>query len=296
MDSTAVVVDQEVEGAGGARLHVRARGLDGPGVPVLLVHGLASNARLWDGVAGHLAASGHPVAAVDQRGHGLSAKPDEGYDFATLCADLLAVAAAFGWQAGSDRRPVVAGQSWGANVAVELAARHPAAARALVLVDGGTIELSGRFADWPTCEAALAPPVLDHLHADRLRRLVAANHPDWPEEGIDATMANFDVRPDGTVAPRLPRALHMRILRGLWDQRPSQLFPDVAVPVAIVSAYEASVPDARWMAAKKDEVARAATLLRRSSTTWMEGDHDLHAQHPAEVARVVRETAGLPWP
>ena len=36
----------------------------------LLTHGLASNARLWDGVAHRLAAAGHRVVTVDQRGHG----------------------------------------------------------------------------------------------------------------------------------------------------------------------------------------------------------------------------------
>ena len=38
----------------------------------VLTHGLASNARLWDGVARRLAAAGHRVVTVDQRGHGAS--------------------------------------------------------------------------------------------------------------------------------------------------------------------------------------------------------------------------------
>ena len=42
-------------------------------VPALLVHGLASNARVWDGVAALLAAAGREVLAVDLRGHGASA-------------------------------------------------------------------------------------------------------------------------------------------------------------------------------------------------------------------------------
>lgn len=152
----SVLIHRPAAGAGGCGGGAK----DGrAGRPVLAVHGLASNARLWDGVASALVADGHPVAAVDQRGHGLSDKPANGYDFATLTSDLVAVADHLGWVGA--RRPVVAGQSWGANVAVELAARHPDRVAALVLVDGGTIELSGRFADWPTCEAALTPPPLD---------------------------------------------------------------------------------------------------------------------------------------
>ena len=48
----------------------------------VLTHGLASNARLWDGVARRLAEAGHRVVTVDQRGHGQSSKPDDGYDVA----------------------------------------------------------------------------------------------------------------------------------------------------------------------------------------------------------------------
>jgi pimeloyl-ACP methyl ester carboxylesterase len=285
------VVDQMVGGAGGVGLHVRTRALDAPGVPALLVHGLASNARLWDGVASALAALGHPVAAVDQRGHGLSAKPDAGYDFATLTEDLLAVLGALGWQPGSDRRPVVAGQSWGGNVVLELAARHPDSTRALVLVDGGTIELADRFADWPTCQAALAPPALAGMTVERLRTMIEATHPDWPAAGVDGTVANFEVLPDGRLAPWLSRSRHMTILRHLWDHHPSDRYSSVPVPVVLVPAESESVPDARWMAAKREEVARAEALLPLSLTRWLRGDHDLHAQHPVQVAELVHAAA-----
>ncbi|MGI8815490.1 MAG: hypothetical protein ACR2G2_09505, partial [Pseudonocardia sp.] len=46
------------------------------GVPVLPVHGLSSNARLWDAVALPMASPDNPtgpVLAVDLRGHGTSA-------------------------------------------------------------------------------------------------------------------------------------------------------------------------------------------------------------------------------
>ncbi|HLI23924.1 MAG TPA: alpha/beta fold hydrolase [Acidimicrobiales bacterium] len=285
------IADIFVEGTGGVRLHLRGRALDAAGIPVLLVHGLASNAALWDGVAAHLAALGHPVAAVDQRGHGRSAKPDTGYDFATVTSDLVAVASALGWQPASDRRPVVAGQSWGGNVALELAARHPQAARALVLVDGGTIELVDQFADWPTCRAALTPPNFNGTTVGRLRRMLRAAHPDWPPEGIEGTLANFEVLPDGRVSPWLDRRHHMEIVRHMWDHRPSERYPRIGVPVMLIPAEADSVPSARWMGSKRDQVARAEKALPVSLTRWIRGDHDLHAQHPAEVADLVHAAA-----
>ena len=74
----------------GVSLHVR-QWPEGDQTPFLLVHGLASNCCTWEGVATRLHELGHPVAAVDQRGHGQSDKPDTGYEFPTLCRDLVRV-------------------------------------------------------------------------------------------------------------------------------------------------------------------------------------------------------------
>src|SRR5690349_24023266 len=103
--------DVMVRVAGGVRLHVRRWPGESGRVPFLLVHGLSSNARLWDGVAARLAAAGHPAYAVDLRSHGLSERPAGGYDTPTAADDVAAVARSLGLPPA-----VVAGQSWGGNV------------------------------------------------------------------------------------------------------------------------------------------------------------------------------------
>jgi pimeloyl-ACP methyl ester carboxylesterase len=271
--------------APGVELHVLTDNDAGSQPPVLLVHGLASNARMWDGVAADLSGADHPVAAVDLRGHGRSDKPGDGYDFGTVTDDLLSLIGALGWSA-----PWVAGQSWGANVVLELAARYPEATAGLVLVDGGTIELVNRFADWPTAEAALAPPHLEGTDARAIERMLRGGHPDWPESGITGSMANFEILTDGTVRPWLSRDRHMAIVRHLWDHRPSTRYRLVHVPVVLVPAEDPS--NQRWMAGKRDDVARAAKELERSVTRWIPGDHDLHAEHPMEVARLIHDATG----
>ena len=134
-------------------------------VSFLLVHGLASNARMWDGVACELSDRGHVAVTVDLRGHGRSSKPDGPYDMATVADDLAAVIRSLGLE-----RPVVAGQSWGGNVVLELGWRHPAAVRGIICVDGGIIELADWFPSWEACVAALTPPRLDHLTPAELGR------------------------------------------------------------------------------------------------------------------------------
>jgi len=270
------VTDERVDVAPGVALRVLVTPGRPEQVPFVLVHGLASNARMWDGVASALAGFGHASAAVDQRGHGRSDKPDSGYDFATVTDDLARLIDRMGLD-----RPVVAGQSWGGNVVLELAWRFPRLTRGIVCVDGGTIELVNRFPEWEACRTALAPPRLAGMAAVELEKWVRGNHPDWPETGVADTMANFEVRADGTVAPWLTFERHLEILRSLWEHRPSSRYPDIAVPVLLVPADGG--PSA-WTQDKRAGVAAAEAAIPCVRTAWIKGDHDLHAQFPGELA------------
>jgi pimeloyl-ACP methyl ester carboxylesterase len=266
----------DVDVADGVRLRVRHRpGTAGP--PFLLVHGLSSNARLWDAVARSLAEAGHPVFAVDLRSHGESDAPPDGYDTGTAAADLAAL-----WSRLGLPPAVVAGQSWGGNVVVRLAARHPELVGALALVDGGWIDLSATFDTWEQCETALRPPDVDSLRAAELRDILTSSHPDWSAEAIAATMANLREAPDGTLRRRLAVPDHMRIVRSMWDDPPWTDFPGITAPVLLLPA----IPAAASAGDRKSElvVKAAGALPRARIREYVGADHDLHAQHPGEVA------------
>lgn len=261
-----------------------SRAADSPGIPVLLVHGLASNARLWDGAARTLAEMGHAVTALDLRGHGHSDKPDHGYAMQDVADDVADVLAALpGYHAGA--RPLVVGQSWGGNIVVEVAARHGDKVRGVVAVDGGTIELSRAFPSWEECARTLSPPALDGMKFDRLRSYIRAAHPDWSEEAIDGQMHNMERLPDGTIKPWLTRERHLTILRGLWEHMPSSLWPVIGVPVLFTPASKGSDEHA---VSKRRQVEHAVATLARGRAEWFEpADHDLHAQFPDRFAAVV---------
>jgi pimeloyl-ACP methyl ester carboxylesterase len=266
--------------AGGVALHVTRWDGDAA-VPFLLVHGLASNARTWERVADRLAELGHPVATVDLRGHGRSDKPDDGYDFGTLCADLLAVLAEVGFD-----RPVVAGQSTGGNLAVDLAARAPDRLAGVAGVDGGALEIARRWPEWEGCLVALAPPRLEGSAARLVEDRLRAAHDDWSDWAIEATMANFEHLPEGVIRPWLRFERHVRILRSLWEHRPSQLIPCLEVPVLLVNADSGD----GWTDHKREmaeELLEAAPMIR---IEWMVGDHDLHVQHPRELADILHRS------
>ena len=262
---------------GGVGLHVERRTGDATRPAFVLVHGLASNLRLWDGVGERLCAAGHAVVALDQRGHGLSDAPDHGYDLDTAVLDLLAVVAAAGLA-----RPILVGQSWGGNVVLELGWRRPDVARGIVCVDGGLIELSERYPSWDDCVAALAPPRLDHLTLGELAARIGTLTPKLPERAVEAILHCFRERPDGTIEPRLTREHHLRLLRALWEHRPSTRLAGLAVPLLLLLA---DTGDEARTAEKRRAEARARHLTRRIRSQWFApAHHDVHAQLPDRVA------------
>ena len=286
--SGGIVEERRIEGAGGVGLHVRVwgPGADDARAPFVLVHGLASNARLWDGVAASLADLGHRVAAVDLRGHGRSDKPDRGYDYATVCTDVAAVVETLGMD-----RPVAAGQSWGGSIVLELAARHGDLVRGVACVDGGTLDLQARFLRWRDCAEALAPPRLSGTPYVEIERTLRSMHPDWPETGIRGALACFEVRGDGTVRPWLSRERHLAILRAMWSRRPADVYPAVKVPVLLVPAADDEASD--WTARKEAETAAAEAALGQVRTHWFRpAHHDVHAQHPLELATLLHRCTG----
>lgn len=266
-------VSRRLAAPDGTELRVVLRDGDPHRAGFLLVHGLASNARLWDGVGDELAARGFASVAVDQRAHGESDGTDRGFDFGTLAGDLAAVVDA------TVGRPVVAaGQSWGGNVVLELAARHPAVVDGVVCVDGGFIDLSERFPTWEEAAEALAPPSFEGRTVEQLRLAADVRFEGWPEEGIRGQLANFAVSDDGTVRPRLTRARHMAILAELYRHHPRQVAARLTTPVHVIAVRDDGRPGT------ETQVERFVDALPDGSLRWMHGHHDVHAEQPVAVA------------
>ncbi|MFG1621907.1 alpha/beta fold hydrolase [Kribbella sp. NPDC049227] len=101
--------------ANGIRQHVV---IGGGGPPLLLVHGWPENWYAWRFLMPALARD-FTVIAVDQRGIGLTDKPREGYDAATLAKDLAELMTKLGHQ-----RFAVVGHDTGYIIGYALAADH----------------------------------------------------------------------------------------------------------------------------------------------------------------------------
>lgn len=101
--------------------------LRGDGAPLVMIHGAQGDQTMFAGLAPTLATS-FRVLTFDQRGSGLSEKPDMDYSIAMLADDTAALMDHLGLSPAH-----VIGVSMGGMIAQELALRHPRKVRALVL-------------------------------------------------------------------------------------------------------------------------------------------------------------------
>ncbi len=269
------------------RLAVRDwNGVESDRPPLVLVHGLASNARIWDLVAPYLQPR-FRVVAIDQRGHGQSDKPDEGYDYDTVSDDLVAAVAALGF-----RRPVIVGHSWGAGVALHLAAVASKLPAAIVLVDGGTREF-GSVMTLDEALVRLAPP---RLAGTPRTEFIARLRRRWPPEVWSpvleaAIMGNFAVDDQDHIAPHLTFERHLMVVQALWDARPSRLYNLIRCPVLIVPADPPLPIDAAaasLLERNREAVDFAARTLSDARVVWARDSlHDIPLHHPQFLAEQI---------
>ena len=258
----------------------------GAGQPLVLLHGLASTHRIWDLVA-PLLAKDYRVITVDQRGHGESAKPDGGYDFNTVAADLNGLL-----QILSLESPILIGHSWGANVALEHAATYQGVAGGLCLVDGGTIEISNYFTSLEVAKREMAPPDFSGMTLEALQ--AKAGEMDFGFEMTSqirqAMEANFEELADGQVRARLSRANHMAVIEAVWNHKPSELYHRVQCPVLLMPARGRGSPSLERKEWAEKSLTAAGDALPVSNTVWLEDSvHDVPLQRPDLVAKVFKE-------
>ena len=258
----------------------------GTGQPLVLLHGLASTHRIWDFVA-PLLTKDFWIVALDQRGHGESAKPDGGYDFATVAADLNGLLRVL-----KTESPILVGHSWGANVALEYAATYQAVPGGLCLIDGGTIEISSYFPSLEVAKTEMAPPDFSGMTLDSLR--ARAREMDFGFEMTpqirQALEANFEEMADGKIKARLSRTNHMAVIEAFWNQKPSELYHRVRCPVLLMPTRGGGIRPKGWKERAERSIAAAGDALPVSKTVWLEDSvHDVPLQRPDLVAKVIKQ-------
>ncbi|MCH8009573.1 MAG: alpha/beta hydrolase, partial [Chloroflexi bacterium] len=99
------------------------------GPPLILIHATGFLAALWRPIAEQLSST-FRVVAMDQRGHGDSDKPADGYTFELLADDTQRLITELGLE-----RPLAAGHSSGGTTIVVHADKYPGVIQRSVLIE-----------------------------------------------------------------------------------------------------------------------------------------------------------------
>lgn len=270
-------IDLDLPGDG-----VRLRGTrwSGTGLPIVLLHGLASQRRFWNLVVSRLA--GLPMLTIDARGHGDSERPETGYETEVVVRDVLTAMDAVGMG-----RAVVVGHSWGGSVAATLAAEYPMRAAAVVLIDGG---FATPLEHLPREQARelLRPPAIDIPAAEFAERVRAQHARFWSAEVEEAVLPIFGVDAAGHVHPRLPLDRHMQIVDALLSYDASTTLRRIECACWAVSCE--SHDNDEWSRRKEAAMRTAAGLLKSPRLLrWQSAEHDVPLQWPALVAGLIRQ-------
>nr|WP_233517228.1 3-oxoadipate enol-lactonase [Pseudotabrizicola alkalilacus] len=153
------------------RLNVELSGPEGA-PPLVLLHALGTNLRLWDGVVARL--PGHRILRMDMRGHGLSDVPPGPYAMGALIHDVERVMA----QAGL-RDAVVVGLSVGGMIAQGLAVKRLDLVRGMVLSNSAA--RIGIASQWQTRIEAVRAGGLEAIADATLERWFGRNWRELPE-------------------------------------------------------------------------------------------------------------------
>lgn len=101
----------------------------GAGLPAIFLHGITSNSAVFEplllGLKEHFR-----CISVDQRGHGLSDKPESGYGAKDYAEDVIALIKTL-----NDRPAIIVGNSLGARNGIEVAAMAPELIKCVVAID-----------------------------------------------------------------------------------------------------------------------------------------------------------------
>lgn len=217
---------------GRVRLHIMDWESASPAPPVLFLHAFTGN-----GLAalplGRLLDGRRRLIAPDLRGRGHSDMPVSEYGIPMHMTDVLGLL---------DRlhldRAVVAGHSFGAAIAVHLAAKAPKRVAGLILFDGGAVpsDAAVRVLDAYYGNLQYRYPSVEP-YMDRFRH--APLYQPWTDDLDALVRSNLTLQPDGTYMRRVPRYVidaDRRSQNGVaWTQLPA-LYPQIRCPVLIVRA------------------------------------------------------------
>ena len=252
---------------------------------VLALHGLGSSCHWYDILLPHLA-DGYRFIAPDQRGHGQTDQPSTGYEWQTLATDLRDLMDLL-----VINRAAVMGHSWGASVALSVAAKYPERISRLVLIDGGFFDWNlWPGANWDWFKERLRPRIVSGTPQEYLNSQRQALSDCWNEWLESIVMSMVRTTPGGQVRDILEPSNHAQVLEAMWKEPPTSMFPHVRCPTMIVVA--GPWPDrvnTEFSTMRRKMAEAAESAISDCRVEWIpETIHDIGYHKPQELALALR--------
>lgn len=266
-------------------LNVHYMDWGGEGPPAVALHGAASSAHWYDLTIPHLRDRVR-IIAPDQRAHGKTDQPSTGYDWPTLAGDVVGTLDALGIE-----RAAVMGHSWGASVALAVAALHPDRVTALAMIDGG-FAAAPRASNvtWEEFRDRLSPRDIYGPRERYLGALRGQFEHCWSDqlEYIVMTMVRID--PDGSVHERLELSNQHQMLWAMFSDPAYNLMPRVQCSVLMVAAEGRAGANPEYLQRRRQNMEAAQAAMPNSKVVWVkDSGHDIGYEQPRFLAETLAE-------
>jgi pimeloyl-ACP methyl ester carboxylesterase len=255
---------------------------------IICVHGASDHGRMWDGFAPELAALGHRVIAVDQRGHGDSGRLSSGAVWGACALDLALLAEWTGGAVG------IVGHSFGGGQSTFAAGVFPEWFRWVVNIDGLGAP-ADQFTEWDIVEASTnslaridryfhGPPrvygSIDEM-VDRRARVNAR----LPREWIEHLVRHGSREVEGGYAWKADPMFSIGIPGEFSVDHLLAELSLCARPVLVITGAE---PD-MWSEHTADEIElRLASMPDARHVEIADAGHYVHIEQPAAVLDAIK--------
>lgn len=250
--------------ATGVRLHYAEQG-DPAGEPIVMLHGYSDSWFSFSRVL-ELVNRKFRVYVLDQRGHGGSDQPSDGYGMPDLAADVLAFMDAKGL-----RKATLVGHSMGSFVAQHAAARAPKHVTGLVLVGSAATSRNDVMLELQREVDAQSDPVPEKFARDF--QVSTVFHP-VPEAFMERAIKE---------SLRLPARLWHAVVAGMVAPDATARLDEIRAPTLALSGDRDSI------FSRSEQEALALAVPNAVLKIYPQTGHALHWERPEHFVRDLEE-------
>lgn len=263
---------------------------------IILLHGLSQQSDFWIPVVDALG-SEYSTVSIDLRGHGESRNMPPDYRIARVAQDCIDLMNEL-----SVSNACVVGHSWGASVALNIAAQgslHPLRVESCVLIDGGAFApaniIDGGSVTRSELTVALTPPLGPFSKDELMDHYLPAHSSMLTEQEhliMSAIMRSYVPAPQGGWVTTIGFDRHMAVLEAFLDYNPDADLESLTVPTWILMArapFTPGEPDSigGWARARTQVDSKVWGNTNIALQHWYGAVHDVPLYWPHQVSQLI---------